>query len=492
MSAISLVFPHQLFDPHPAIAPDRPVLLVEETLFFNQYRFHKQKLMLHRATMKNFAASLQSRHFQVHYVEAITPESDVRVLLPQLAAGGVTTVFITALTDNWLEKRLNEAAAGCGIRVETSPGPGFLNQPEQFNAWFGNRKTYYQTDFYTWQRKSRNLLMAGPGKPLGGKWTFDSDNRQKVPKNHQLPHLPFPAETAAVEEARLYTEKHYAENYGYTSTFIYPVTHSAASGWLEQFLNERFSGFGPYEDAMLKDEAFLYHSLLSPLLNTGLLTPEQVLSRVLETAATAQVPLQPLEGFVRQLTGWREFIRIVYEREGSRQRTRNFWGFSRKIPESFYTGETGIQPVDTVIKRVLKYGYAHHIERLMVLGNFMLLCEFDPDEVYRWFMEMFTDSYDWVMVPNVYGMTQFADGGLMTTKPYISGSNYLLKMGNWDKGTWQDTWDGLFWRFMHVHRGFFGQNPRLGMLLNTFDKMPAEKRMRHLNNAELFLQQTAI
>ena len=140
-----------------------------------------------------------------------------------------------------------------------------------------------------------------------------------------------------------------------------------------------------------------------------------------------------------------------------------------------------------IIKRVLKTGYCHHIERLMVLGNFMLLCEFDPDEVYRWFMELFIDSYDWVMVPNVYGMTQFADGGIMTTKPYISGSNYLLKMGDWDKGPWQEIWDGLFWRFMHVHRDFFGSNPRLGMLLNTFDKMSPEKRNKHLQNATTFL-----
>jgi len=240
---------------------------------------------------------------------------------------------------------------------------------------------------------------------------------------------------------------------------------------------------------MVKEQPFLYHSLLSPLLNCGLLEPQQVLNKVLAKGTEANTPLNALEGFVRQLTGWREFIRIVYEREGNRQRTRNYWGFSRKIPPAFWTGDTGIHPIDTVIKRILKYGYAHHIERLMVLGNFMLLCEFDPDEVYRWFMEMFADSYDWVMVPNVYGMTQFADGGLMTTKPYISGSNYLLKMGDWNKGPWQDVWDGLFWRFMEKHRDFFSNNPRLGMLLKTLDKMPAEKRNRHMDNAAQFLQQ---
>ncbi|MFY8189905.1 MAG: FAD-binding domain-containing protein, partial [Bacteroidia bacterium] len=191
----------------------------------------------------------------------------------------------------------------------------------------------------------------------------------------------------------------------------------------------------------------------------------------------------------RQIIGWREFIRAVYEQVGKQERTRNYWKFSRKIPASFYTGTTGIEPIDTVIKKVLVTGYAHHIERLMVLGNFMLLCEFDPDEVYRWFMEMFIDAYDWVMVPNVYGMSQFADGGLMATKPYISGSNYLMKMSDYGKGDWQQTWDALFWHFMDKQRNFFLQNPRLGMLVRTFDKMPLEKREKHLVVARRYLNQ---
>ena len=178
----------------------------------------------------------------------------------------------------------------------------------------------------------------------------------------------------------------------------------------------------------------------------------------------------------------------MYETRGSDERTRNFWGFTKKIPKSFYDGTTGIAPIDQTIKKTLETGYCHHIERLMVLGNFMMLCEFDPDEVYRWFMELFIDSYDWVMVPNVYGMSQFADGGLMASKPYISGSNYLKKMSNYKKGEWQAVWDGLFWRFMDKHRGFFKKNPRLGMLVAMFDKMPQEKRQQHLENAAVYLE----
>jgi len=223
------------------------------------------------------------------------------------------------------------------------------------------------------------------------------------------------------------------------------------------------------------------------MMNVGLITPQEIIETTLEFAGENNVPLNSLEGFIRQVIGWREFIRGVYEVAGTRERTMNFWKFKRKIPESFWTGETGIEPLDIVIQKVLKTGYCHHIERLMVVGNFMLLCEFDPDEVYLWFMELFIDSYDWVMVTNIYGMSQFADGGLMATKPYISGSNYLMKMSDFPKGDWQKIWDGLFWNFMDKQRDFFLTNPRLGMLVRMFDKMPDEKRIGHIETAEHYL-----
>jgi deoxyribodipyrimidine photolyase-related protein len=229
--------------------------------------------------------------------------------------------------------------------------------------------------------------------------------------------------------------------------------------------------------------------VLTPYLNIGLLTPKQVVNKVMAAYQQHSIPLNSVEGFIRQIIGWREFIRGVYEAAGTKQRTTNYWKFTRKIPASFYEGTTGIAPVDDTIKKLLATGYSHHIERLMVLSNFMLLCEFDPDEVYRWFMELYIDAYDWVMVPNVYGMGQFADGGLMCTKPYISGSNYIFKMSDYKKGApWAATWDALFWRFMHVHRSFFLQNPRLGMLIRTFDKMPAQKQQDLLQKADDFLQ----
>jgi len=333
------------------------------------------------------------------------------------------------------------------------------------------------------------LLLDGKGKPLGGKWSFDSENRKKYPSGKKAPEVQFPDANPHWKEAVEYTEKNFSENYGkLTERPIYPISFEDSRAWLKQFLEKRFKEFGPYEDAIVEKENFLNHSLLSPLMNSGLLTPEEVLNEAMDYASSNEIHLNSLEGFVRQIVGWREFIRAMYILKGREERTRNYWEFDRKIPSSFYTAETGIEPLDAVIRKVLETGYSHHIERLMVLGNFMMLCEFDPDEVYQWFMEMFIDAYDWVMVPNVYGMSQFADGGIFATKPYISGSNYLMKMSNFEKGEWQKIWDGLFWRFMDKHREFFNRNPRMGMLVRTFDKMSAEKKEAHITHSENFLE----
>jgi deoxyribodipyrimidine photolyase-related protein len=310
----------------------------------------------------------------------------------------------------------------------------------------------------------------------------------KYPKGKVPPQLATQNKNEYYEEAEAYIEKHFPNNYGKThSTLIYPTTFEESRAWLHRFFETQFTDFGSFEDAIVSEESILHHSVLSPMMNVGLLTPDFILNETITYANKHNIPLNSIEGFVRQILGWREFIRAVYELRGNEERTTNFWKFKRKIPKSFWNGTTGIIPIDATIKKTLETGYCHHIERLMVLGNFMLLCEFDPNEVYVWFMEMFVDAYDWVMVPNVYGMSQFADGGIMATKPYISGSNYLMKMSNYPKGEWQQIWDSLFWRFMHIHRDFFLQNPRLGMLIKSFDKMPKEKQDKYIKTAEDYM-----
>ena len=229
------------------------------------------------------------------------------------------------------------------------------------------------------------------------------------------------------------------------------------------------------------------HSVLSPLINVGLINPRDLIKKILSFYYENNIPINSTEGFIRQIIGWREFIRGVYISKGTEERNKNFWNFKRKIPKSFYDGTTGIEPVDDTIKKINESGYANHIERLMIIGNFMLLCEFDPDEVYKWFMELFIDSYDWVMVPNVYGMSQFADGGLMSTKPYISGSSYVLKMSNYKKGDWCPIWDSLFWNFIDKKRDFFTTNPRMRMLVSSFDRMNIQKKELLIKTANDFI-----
>jgi deoxyribodipyrimidine photolyase-related protein len=489
MSSVTLILPNQLFQQHPALAANRSIYLIEEWHFFHQYTFHKQKLLLHRASMKAYEQFLLQHAFTVNYIEASEIQNKCETCFEQMHKARVTEVHMVDPVDHWITKKIQTSCKKFGISLKLYDNPNFLNTLSGVEPYFKNKKTYFQTDFYTWQRKSRNILIEKNGKPVGGKWTYDADNRSKFPKKEIVPTLPIANSSEFIAEAKTYVEKNFSENYGsLNNPHLFAIDFLETKKWLQTFLENRFEKFGVYEDAIVGKELVLHHSVLSPMLNIGLISPKQIIDEALLIATQKNIPLNSLEGFVRQVMGWREFIRIVYEREGVKQRTTNYWQFKRKIPKSFWTGTTGIAPIDMTIKKVLATGYCHHIERLMVLGNFMLLCEFDPNEVYKWFMEMFIDAYDWVMVPNVYGMTQFADGGLMTTKPYISGSNYLMKMSDYEKGEWQETWDGLFWRFMHEHRSFFLSNPRIGMLVHTYDKMSPEKQTTHLNHANAFLQ----
>jgi deoxyribodipyrimidine photolyase-related protein len=463
--------------------------LVEEFLFFRQYNFHKQKLVFHRASMKAYQQFLQSKGYEVVYIDAHENTADIRNLLPQLQQKDVSEIHYVDVTDYLLEKRITKQATKLKLKVSKYDSPLFLLTAKQVNLYFAGKKRFFQTDFYTQQRKHFKILVDEKLQPEGGKWTFDTENRLKYPKGKKPPEVKFPKPNDHWTEAIIYVEKKFSSNYGeINNAFIYPVTFAESLAWLTQFLQKRFAEFGDYEDAIVNSELVLHHSLLTPMLNVGLLAPDEILEDAVTYATNNNIPLNSCEGFVRQILGWREFIRGVYQTKGTQERITNYWKFKRKIPASFWNGTTGILPVDDTIKKVLATGYCHHIERLMVLGNFMLLCEFEPDEVYKWFMELFIDSYDWVMVPNVYGMSQFADGGLMATKPYISGSNYLMKMSDYPKGDWQPIWDGLFWRFMHLHRDFFLKNPRLGMLVKTFDKMPKEKQEGHIQRAEKFLK----
>jgi deoxyribodipyrimidine photolyase-related protein len=490
MKNVNLIFPNQLFEASPLFEKEGDYILIEEHLFFRQFHFHQQKIAFHRASMKSYAHFLEIHEKKISYVDAHEPNADIRILIRDLAQSGVGSITIIDPVDNWLRRRIITTCAQFSIELKVLDSPMFLNKHEELKTFFHPTKIkFFQTEFYKKERKKRDVLLTDSGDPQGGQWTYDVENRKKYPKGKTVVQTDFPAGNPFYLEAVHYTRKYFGTHPGllFENAKHYPIDFEESKEWFATFLTQRFTDFGIYEDAIVSNELVLHHSVITPMLNSGLLTPQYILDQTIEFSRTHEIPLNSLEGFIRQIMGWREFIRGVYVTKGSQERTTNYWGFTRKIPPSFYTGTTGIEPIDLTIKKVLETGYCHHIERLMVLGNFMLLCEFDPDEVYRWFMELFIDAYDWVMVPNVYGMSQFADGGIMSTKPYISGSNYLMKMSDYPKGEWQSTWDALFWRFMDIHRDFFLQNPRLGMLISTFDKWSEEKKQEVRTKANDYL-----
>lgn len=338
---ITWVYPHQLFEPHPAIAKGREVWLIEEPLFFGNDRrwpaaMHKQKLMLHRASMKAYAAELESGGHVVRYVE-VNDSLD----LPRQTK----SIHLADPVDDVLMRRLKRRAGEHGVDLVIHPSPNFLSPSSFLETHIGGRKKPFMAKFYEAQRKRMNLLLEPDGTPSGGKWSFDAENRAKLPKNHVPPMEPRVAANDFTREAADYVSRHFPDNPGSLKHFRWPVTRREAERWLDRFIDERLELFGLYEDAISTEHATLYHSAITPMLNIGLLDPMDVVRRVLAKDA----PMNSKEGFIRQVIGWREFMRGIYQHRGTAIRTGNFWNFDRPLPKSFYDGTTGIPPVDRVI-----------------------------------------------------------------------------------------------------------------------------------------------
>ena len=481
---VAVVYPNQLFADQPAAAKAEHVLVAEEGRFFAAFAFHKKKLIFHRATMKCWAENV-SRRLPLTYLE--WSEDMAERLERQIKTLKAKTLWAVDPVDTVLSSQLTQLAERTKAALKILDNPAFLTPPSVYGPMLAGKKRYQMTSFYIAQRK-RLKLLCDEDKPRGGQWTFDTANRKSLPKEIQVPPPSLPKALPAVREATAYVERRFADNPGDAADFFYPVTPRQAQEWLSDFLRHRFAQFGPYEDAIDKDRWLLFHSLLSPLLNVGLLTPQEVIEQAIAYADAHGVAMQSVEGFVRQILGWREFVRAMYMHEGQRLTEGNFFAADRPLPAAFYTARTGLPPVDAVIARVQKNAYAHHIERLMALGTFMQLCHIRPQEVYRWFMEMFIDAYDWVMTPNVFGMSQFSAGAMMMTKPYLCGSNYILKMSNFPRGDWCAIWDALFWSFLQTHRRRLLPIVRMRMMLNRLDQMPESVRKKHKTIAEQYLK----
>lgn len=476
---VHLALGNQLFAPSliaKHLAPNTVVFMREDRELCTHYRYHKQKIIFFLSAMRKYAEELRRHGFQVHY-EKLAPASNTesfeqsfRRFIEEKAPDQITCFEIE---DKFFESRIAKTLSVLNLKPTVLPSPMFLTKRSEFREYLKTTKKPFMKSFYERQRKKLNILLEPDGTPKGGKLSFDEDNRKPIPKGYLAPELPTLIPADVDNDVRALVCERFANHPGSASSLWLATDRASARASLKNFLEYRFQNFGPYEDAIAPGQDFLNHSVLSMHLNIGLLTPKEVVDEVLKVS---DVPLSSVEGFTRQVIGWREFIRGIYQNFSDTQETSNFWNHKRKLTHHWYQGNTGIPPLDDVIKKVMRLGYAHHIERLMVLGSLMLLLEVDPKEAHRWFMEMFVDSSDWVMGPNVYGMALFSDGGIFATKPYICGSNYYRKMGGYKIGEWQLAVDGLYWSFIAKHKDFFERNPRTKMMVNLLLKIDDEKK----------------
>ena len=490
---VLLLFGNQLFDPqhlreYRAGSAAATVLMVEDDAFCRRFAYHRQKLTFVLAAMRSQADTLRAAGFAVRY-HRLEEGSSWRSALDDLQQqGGFDTLCHFEVESPGLSAALADYAQQQGLRLEVRRTPMFLNTLDDFARHLADRDKPQMAAFYRQQRLHHQILITSSGEPVGGRWSLDQDNRAKLPKDLQPEDPSLPAQTRHVREVKALVAERF-DHPGALDSFWLPTTHEQARDWLDGFLVARFENFGRFEDALTRRSAFVYHSGLSPLLNVGLLTPDMVIDRALDYAARHDVPLNSLEGFVRQIIGWREFVRGVFHHYYQPLQSRNMWNGNRKLTPAWYTGETGIGPMDHVIRKTLRLGWAHHTERLMLAANLMNLAGVHPQQVYGWFMEMFVDAYDWVMAPNVFGMGLTSEGGIFTTKPYICGSNYVMKMGDFKRGEWCDVMDGLLWRFVANHEQTLKANHRLAPMVANLPRV-ARRRPEIFSLAEDFIETT--
>ncbi|MEZ5559941.1 MAG: cryptochrome/photolyase family protein [Pseudomonadales bacterium] len=491
MNDVLVIFGNQLFHPDllRSAVPDRArcrIVLVEDPQLCRRYAYHKQKLVLVLAAMRQYAALLETRGYDVRYHsldEATGWRAAVRQAAHERQAARLLHFEVESPD---LSRALGQFAAREALVHRVLPSPMFLTSHDDFAEHLAAERTPKLLPFYKAQRRRLQVLVSAGGEPVGGRWSFDQLNRERLPRHMHPDEPPVLKHPAVVHEVKALVADQFATHPGGLRHFWVPTNHADAERWLDSFLATRFWNFGTYEDALTDRSAFVYHSALAPLLNIGLLTPRQVLDRTLDYAAGNAVPVNSVEGFVRQIIGWREFVRGVYHHYYQPMQSRNIWNADRKLTDSWYAGSTGLAPMDHVIGKALKLGWAHHIERLMVAANLMNLSGIQPQEVYRWFMEMFVDAYDWVMVPNVFGMGLTSEGGIFTSKPYICGSNYVLKMGDFKRGAWCDVMDGLLWRFVAHHERTLRANHRLAPMVANLARV-ARKRPEIFSLADEFI-----
>ena len=474
---------------------DHIIFMAEDYQLCTYEKHHKLKILLFLSAMRSYADNLKKNKFKIEYSNIDSNEfkkNYLEKIFKIIKLKKIIEISSFEIEDKFFEKNVEKFTKKNKIKWNKISSPMFLNSREEFSNYLSKNKRPFMANFYKSTRLKHNILINNDGNPEGGRWSFDEENRKKLPKNLSIPNFPKVAETKHTKYLKPVIEKIFANHPGDTKNFWFATEYNDVVKLLNFFIKEKSNFFGDYEDAVDQKNNILFHSALSPYINLGLITPEFVVQKVLDFNKKYKIRLNSLEGYIRQVIGWREFMRGIYQKYSNEMENRNFFKHNRKMKDSWYEGTTGLPPLDYAIKNVLNHGWSHHIERLMILSNIMNLCELKPKIVYKWFMEMFVDSSDWVMVPNVYGMGLYSDGGIFSTKPYICGSSYFLKMMDFQKGEWCDTMDGLYWRFINKNRKFFLSNARLAMMVRVFDKMKTERKKHILSRAEIFIKENTL
>ena len=488
MKSLFLILGNQLF-PHKHLRKykDSTIFMCESFDLCTFQKHHKLKLILFLSSMRSYADELKKNKFKVNYIDL---KKDFKISYEKklenfIKKNKFEELISFEIEDKFFEKKISTLCKKNKIKLTFIQSPMFLNSRDEFKNYLSKTKKPFMANFYKIARAKTDILMEN-NKPKGGKWSFDEDNRKKLPKDIKIPEMITAKETKHTKVLKQQISTIFKNHPGQVDNFWLPTTYDDAVKWLDYFIIKKFNLFGDYEDAVDTNNNFLFHSVLSPMINLGLLTPDLIIERVRKVEN--KIKINSYEGYIRQIIGWREFIRGIYQNYDQQLEENNFFQHKNSLTKKWYDGTTGLDPLDHSIKNAQKYGYTHHIERLMVLCNIMNLCEIKPNEVYNWFMEMFVDSSDWVMSPNVYGMGLFSDGGIFSTKPYICGSSYFMKMMNFKKGNWNDIMDGLYWRFINKNRKFFQSNPRLNMMVNIYDKMNTERKNNIIKKANQFIR----
>ena len=488
--ALYFVGPWDLNPSFPCVpkAPDEgSIVLVESLAKGATLPYHRKKLVLVLSALHHFAEELREEGFDVHVVRAPTYLEGIAAQAKRLGAREI----VAMQPREWgLHQQMIQAQKdkvfGVPLRLCEDGGSEdlpFLISRADFATWAKGKKQLRLDQFYAWMRKRSGWLMAG-SEPLGGRFSFDSDNRQRVRDEipPPRPHYP-PDETTRAIMERVATWK---GRWGEVEGFDWPVTREQALAELDDFLRARAVGFGPFQDAMVEGDPFLWHSRLSSSLNLGLLTPHEVCKRALDAFAAGRMPIASAEGFLRQIMGWREYVRGAYWQRMPQMRHANQLEAHRPLPRFYWEPEQSeMACMRDSVKQVHDHGYAHHIQRLMVLGNFALLAGIEPIELSHWFWAAFIDAYEWVELPNVHGMALWADAGF-TTKPYAASGAYIDRMSDYCKGCPYDVkkrtgpqacpFNPLFWAFLEKHRAKVENNPRIRALYRTWDRWPESER----------------